>query len=147
MKSLACTAVIVTAATLGCGESKPYDVAEVSGQVLLDGQPLPNAHVLFRPVALEGQTEVGPEAFGRTDEQGRFSLTTVFDDEGATVGRNVVSISTLEVLENPADPENSRQATVASTEKVPPRYNKDTELVYEVSSSGVADATFQLLSR
>jgi hypothetical protein len=140
---------IALAATglLGCGGGKPYDIVEVTGQILLDGQPLPNAHVVFRPVAKEGQEEVGPDAVGTTDVEGRFTLRTVFDEDGATVGRNTVSVSTLELLENPSDPDNVRARQVVSPEKVPPRYNLQTELFYDVREGGDSNASIKLQSK
>jgi hypothetical protein len=69
----------------GCGETKP-PVAEVSGTVTLDGKPMELVHVEFWP-------EVGPRAFGKTDDSGKFTLVT--DDRtqnGAPPGRTKVAI-------------------------------------------------------
>jgi hypothetical protein len=140
-------AIVIAALAAGCGGDKPYEVAEVSGQVLLDGQPLSDARVLFRPVAPSPKEPVGPDAFAKTDAEGRFTMRTVFDEHGATVGRNLVSITTLEVQENSADPDNGRLRQVISPEKVPPRYNRNSELYYEVGDDGDDGATFHLQSR
>jgi hypothetical protein len=138
-------AALLAAFAAGCSDGKPYEIVEVEGQVLLDGQPTPSARVVFRPVAEPGQKEVGPDAYATTDAEGRFSLTTVFDEEGAAVGRNAVSISTLQVQENPVDPDNARAGRVVAPEKIPPRYNANTELFFDVQEG--AKAVFNLQSR
>jgi hypothetical protein len=139
------SATFLAALAVGCSDGKPYDVVEVEGQVLLDGQPTPNARIVFRPVAAPNQKEVGPDAYATTDAEGRFSLTTVFDEQGAAVGRNLVSISTYQVQENPADPDNARARQVITPEKIPPRYNANTELFFDVQEG--AKAVFNLQSR
>ncbi len=76
--------VLLTVAS-GCGKAKPT-VAEVTGTVTLDGKPLELVHVEFWP-------EIGPRAFGKTDENGKFKLIT--DDrtqEGCPPGRNKVAV-------------------------------------------------------
>jgi hypothetical protein len=147
MKRFALFAVIAAVASTGCGGDKAYDLADVSGQVLLDGQPLANARVLFRPVADSAKSELGPDAFGTTDAQGNFTLRTIFDETGAAVGRNQVSITTLEVQENLADPDNARARQVVNAEKVPPQYNRNSELYFEVQEEKEQEALFQLQSR
>jgi hypothetical protein len=77
--------VLLLTVASGCGETKPT-VAEVTGTVTLDGKPLELVHVEFWP-------EIGPRAFGKTDEAGNFKLIT--DDrtqEGCPPGRNKVSL-------------------------------------------------------
>src|SRR5438552_2640503 len=90
-------------ACLGCGGSKPYNTASVSGRVTLDGQPLAGARLTFQPERGPNAGLLsGPEAHGETDADGNYSLKTVFDDRGATIGRNRVTISTRK-LERPAN--------------------------------------------
>jgi len=75
----------ITLGLAGCGEGKP-EVAEVTGTVTLDGKPLELIHVEFWP-------EVGPRAFGKTNESGKFTLIT--DDRsqnGCPPGKNKVSL-------------------------------------------------------
>jgi hypothetical protein len=69
------SAVILT--TVGCGKG---NLIKVEGVVTLDGKPLPGATVSFVPVG-EGQP-----AFGRTDADGSFRLTTSRTDDGAKPG-------------------------------------------------------------
>lgn len=50
----------------GCGGGRS-DLGHVHGVVLLAGQPLPDATVVFQPDA------GGPASFGRTDAEGRYA--------------------------------------------------------------------------
>ncbi len=74
--------------TIGCGPSRPA-VVPVSGQVLIDGAPLKNASIMVAPSG-------GKAAFGRSDEQGRFSLTTYEPNDGCMTGTHAVEISATE---------------------------------------------------
>lgn len=81
--ALACTAMC------GCGVSKPKP-APVSGQVLLGEAPVANAVVILHPVRADAKA-IRPA--GRTDEQGRFTLTTNKDGDGAPPGDYRVTIT------------------------------------------------------
>lgn len=75
-------------ALAGC-QKKPPEIVPVSGLVLLNGQPLPNALVTFTPM-IQG---FGAEyiATGITDEKGRFKVTCP-GKEGAAACENRVTI-------------------------------------------------------
>ena len=60
----------------GCGSSD-LELAEVSGVVTLDGQPVAGAVVNTQPIPASAVPSPGPGSFGRTDEQGRFTLELV----------------------------------------------------------------------
>jgi hypothetical protein len=68
----------------GCGSTAP-----VEGSVTLDGQPLGNATVVFRP------TGGGPEAGGLTDADGKFNLTGA-QAQGVVPGEYTVTVSKKE---------------------------------------------------
>src|SRR5437763_9754925 len=74
----------------GCAK-KPPPVVEVSGVVLLNGQPLPKAEVLFVPQLDGFGAELNSSAV--TDDDGRFSLTCLNQQTGAVVGRHKVLVS------------------------------------------------------
>ncbi len=78
-------AVFAALLLTGCGESPPATV-EVTGQVLLDGEPCEAAMVMFQPAS-------GRPATGRTDGDGRFTLTTFSDGDGAVPGEHVVVVT------------------------------------------------------
>ncbi|TWT42719.1 DUF4198 domain-containing protein [Botrimarina hoheduenensis] len=87
-------AVGVTCVSIGC-DSAPFPLAQVEGQVTLDGKPLSNAKVMFAPVAAAGEIEAGKAAFGLLDSEGRFTLSTYKQDDGAVVGEHWVTVVNL----------------------------------------------------
>jgi hypothetical protein len=62
-----------------------------SGVVTLDGKPLADAAVAFLPKS------GGPPATGRTDAEGRFTLTTPPDSPGALPGDYAVTVAAFTV--------------------------------------------------
>ncbi len=126
---------------LGGCSGGPYPLAPVSGTVTLDGQPLAEAFVAFEPVRMGDGMVAGYGSYGNTDEKGRFTLTTLHNEEGAIVGTHRVSIKTL------AGEEGSDGRMIITTqEKVPPRYNFDSELTFDVPPDGTDAADFDLTS-
>jgi len=80
--SFALAAVLAAA---GCGGGT--GPVPVRGVVKLDGQPVVNASVVFIP-----QNPGGREAYGSTDANGAFRLTTTKPDDGALPGKYKVVI-------------------------------------------------------
>ena len=72
-------------ALAGCEE--PPKTAEVSGTITMKGKPLQFVNVDFYP-------DVGPNARGRTDENGRYELRTMDQAYvlGAAIGANKVTL-------------------------------------------------------
>lgn len=77
----------------GCSGDEDFRTAEVQGQVLCQGQPVPGAVVLFRPVSESGTAVSGKPANGNADESGRFVLSTYEIGDGAVVGKHYVSVT------------------------------------------------------
>ena len=73
----------------GCAKSPP-PVVEVSGVVLLDGQPLPKAKVEFVPQLKHFGAQYN--SVGITDDQGRFTLMCGIQQPGAVVGKHIVLV-------------------------------------------------------
>ncbi len=75
---------------VGCGGTKGPAVTVVSGTVLLDGEPLDGASVVFHPTSPSGLA-----GSGKTTTDGTFGLTTFRATPGAGVapGEYVVTIS------------------------------------------------------
>ena len=80
-------AILVAA---GCGDGRPARVP-VSGQVLIDGQPLTHGYVRFTPANSRAST-------GQLDAQGRFTLTCFESGDGAVVGTHKVSVMAQEPI-------------------------------------------------
>jgi hypothetical protein len=100
---LSCTALA------GCSEQE--NVAQVSGRVTLDGQPLPGALVQFAPV------KAGVPSNGLTDNDGKYVLTYTRGVAGAEIGEHLVLVSTFRQGDPDADP-----PVPMSPEKVPAKY-------------------------
>jgi hypothetical protein len=68
----------------GCGDGRPARVP-VSGQVLLDGKPVPMGFIRVVP-------ENGRAAAGTLDANGRFRLTTYDEGDGCILGTHGVEV-------------------------------------------------------
>jgi hypothetical protein len=112
--------VVVTPLLLatGCGPGGP-EVAPVTGTVTLDGHPLDGALVEFTPRA------GGRPSYGRTDDEGRYTLRYTDDRKGALPGEHTVRITTY-LRSNPDD------GVIGRPELVPARYNTKSELTRTV---------------
>lgn len=135
---------------LCCGcEAERFPIAPVSGQVLFNGRPLAGAHVLFQPVRTGTQIDVGPESVGKTDDDGRFTLSTIEPERsGAMIGKHRVSVTIIE--------EENRYGGGGETDgggnRVPPkytlpeRYRLGTELEVDVPPDGTDKLELALTS-
>ena len=86
-------AVLIT--TTGCGG----EFASVSGTVVYDGKPVPKLRVSFSPEPIGENYSPGPFSKGVTNEDGRFSLTTRYNDTGAFIGRHKLSFVYTDIPE------------------------------------------------
>jgi hypothetical protein len=91
-RGYAAVVLFFTVMLMGCGGAG-YGEVGVSGQVTYNGEPLAGVHLSFQPVSKD-KSGFGPGSFGRTDEEGRFELRTVWPDApGAVAGEHRVTIS------------------------------------------------------
>jgi hypothetical protein len=108
MRALAGAGLVLALAVSGCSKSPP-PVTEVSGVVLLDGQPLPKALVEFVPDLPNFGAEMN--STGITDDKGQFSLICTYQGErksGAVVAKHFVLVREL-----PPDAASRRQDATA----------------------------------
>ncbi|HIF01436.1 MAG TPA: carboxypeptidase regulatory-like domain-containing protein [Fuerstia sp.] len=97
----------VILSTAGCGSDGP-ELCTVVGIVTMDGQPVPNAFVVFTPQGPGRPSEM------KTDAEGRFELQYTEDRAGALVGKHDVTVSTEDIPdEGPA-----------VKETIPAKYNR-----------------------
>jgi len=75
----------------GCGRGGRPEIAPVSGQVLVDGQPLANGRIEFIP-------ERSRSSYGNLDAEGRFELTCRDPGDGAVLGTHHIAVDGSEVL-------------------------------------------------
>lgn len=85
---LLCCAACTVLVGLGCSGSA--NLHPVSGVVTLEGKPLANTRVTFNPTDSAGRM-----AFGQTDSEGQFKLTTFNHNDGALPGQYKVTISVV----------------------------------------------------
>jgi len=85
------------------GRPAGYKTVPVSGILRCQGKPIPGIQVLFSPRAENGRGESSPgrSAMARTDDEGKFTLSTYGLNDGAVVGKHTV---TLLVLDDPRAP-------------------------------------------
>ncbi|MGQ9662808.1 MAG: carboxypeptidase regulatory-like domain-containing protein [Kiritimatiellia bacterium] len=131
-------ALFIAWAVSGCGHRGPK-MGVVKGKVTLDGQPAANLVVNFSPV------EGGINSSGVTAEDGTYVLVSHLG-KGAAVGRHRVAITsqrpaaTLGQEGDEDDPNYMAAQAYASlrapafVEKIPARYNTNSELIREVKA-------------
>ncbi|MCS7021219.1 MAG: DUF4198 domain-containing protein [Gemmataceae bacterium] len=143
------SALLIGVTLLGCSDSRPKFVP-VSGRVLVDGKPVANLMVTFQPIQTDKNKDPGPGSAGITDAEGRFVLkvsSQQYSGDGAIVGKHKVRIGTVLPGEGVAtDPSigSPDDAPLAGKELIPPQYNQDTILTFEVPSSGTDQANFEI---
>src|SRR5688572_16770792 len=75
----------------GCGRGA--EMAPVSGRVTMGGEPVRGVFVVFHPQPREGSIEAPTRAaMAQVDDDGRYSLSTNVEGDGAAVGKHKVSI-------------------------------------------------------
>jgi len=107
----------------------------------LDGKPLAGASVRFIPMDQPNEP-LGVVSQAETDAQGHFRLSTSDDRPGAVVGQHAVRISTLKGRRIP----NSESTEITTPEKLPERFNTQTQLQFTVPEQGTDKADFDLKS-
>lgn len=126
----------------GCGSDGPA-LGKVSGIVTLDGKPVPAATVTFHP-----ENTAGSPSYGRTDDQGNYSLMFTRDKHGAMIGKHRVNIATTKISASEAAEMRAEGQDVPTTAYVaiPPKYRDPGALTAEVES-GSNEISFELTSK
>lgn len=121
----------------GCGgpttDYAKLGLVEVSGTVTLDGDPIEGAAVYF-------YEEDQRYCFGVTDADGRYQMMLNSEKSGVTTGEKLVKISTTsnplgESADGGMEEEDPDAKPKTADEKIPPCYNKKSELRVTVSES------------
>ena len=86
----ACKLAIALVWFAGCSDGRPTRVP-VSGQVLIDGQPLTHGNIKFIAPA-------GRASHGELNEQGRFELSCFEKNDGALIGTHQVAITSAKAI-------------------------------------------------
>jgi hypothetical protein len=125
--------LLLLASVAGCGPSRPA-TTRVSGLVTFKGAPVAEADVNFIPAD-------GRPASGRTDAEGRFSLSTFVPGDGVLPGEHVVTVS--KQVASKSNPDDIYQNYV---DLLPPQYGslRTSPLRATVEAGGSHDLTFDL---
>jgi hypothetical protein len=132
----------------GCEIVNPppqHKIVNVSGQVMLDGQPLRNAIVIFIPVDAEGVLAHRTISFDDTNDEGRFTLKFSEKDLGTYVGLNRVIIGNCSTISS-KEPNGVPMLVLNPREDqiIPIRYNEFSTLTFKVPEKGTNAAKFEL---
>jgi hypothetical protein len=137
------TMAAVVGLAAGCN-SEPFKIAPVSGQVTLNGKPVPQVEVSFNPIATEGNNSPGPGSYGRTDAAGHYALKLIgTETKGAVVGKHKVRFS---AYVEPGDPADDGPIKNKPAVKIPAKYWSDPKFEFDVPDKGTKEANFQLTS-
>ena len=110
----------------------------------LDGKPLAGVHVGFQPIAKPGEMNPGGGSYAVTDAEGGFTLLLVEGEKpGAYVGKHRVEITGRSEVPANVDPARRPPPNVV----VPERYNRSSQLTFEVPPGGTREANFELTSK
>ena len=145
---VACALFSLLAAGCGTAPRVDYskvDLVDVSGTVMLDGMPLPNAVVTF-------ESENGRFSYGLTDADGYYTMRFDSRMNGVTPGKKIIRISTtrriagLNTIQGGEAPrgeiegEEGMERPPAQLELVPEKYDTESELTRMVKPD--EDQTF-----
>jgi len=107
--------LIVLPLAVGCFGGDPT-IGAVSGTVTLDGKPVPEAQVYFKPVS------GGRSSFSMTDAEGNYELRYTAREMGALIGDHHVRLSSFQ--EAMRDDDGSMQSP-GRKELFPPDYSSE----------------------
>ena len=122
----------------GCNSS-PYELAPVSGKITFEGAPLAGGIINMQPIAVGDSKTVGPGSTAKCDNEGRFVLKTLNDDDGAIVGEHRVRIYSFS-----AETAGNSDTDTGRVEKIPHKFNYQSKLTFTVPSGGTDAANFDL---
>jgi hypothetical protein len=125
--------------SFGCSKAPtPPATVPVSGRVTLGKAPLASATVEFRPIG-DDKSGAVVNAYGTTDSQGHFTMKLggpFADVAGVPTGKYRVHIGRFD-----------REAKSGPQQLVPARYNRASQLTFEVAAGGTTEANFDLASK
>jgi hypothetical protein len=126
----------------GCGGSTGPVTVTVSGSVSLDGKPVPSGQIIFNDVA-------GIEkAYAGVIKDGEFSFPSTLGQKKVSINspQEVAGKSTI-VGGTPGDPVSAENPALQIVETIPAKYNENTTLTADVTSSGENEFPFELTSQ
>ena len=145
---------LIFASIVGCGGPSQFPLAEVSGRVTFDGQPVANVMVTFMPISDGKNPNSGPYSLGLTDANGVYHLQTRYGEDGAVVGTHRIVLETAgsdpELAAVEGNPESSGgserlndQASPTSL-SVPKKWGPESIMEMTVPEGGTKTADIEL---
>jgi len=134
---LGCAVGFCLVVLTGCGS--PSGRQALGGTVLIDGQPLSVGSVRFRPLA----GTKGPTAGGQI-RAGKFSVAP---DQGVLAGKFRVEITATRKTGSKMPAALGDGMVDVMEQYIPVRYNRQSELVAEVTDTGPSQFEFALSSQ
>ena len=131
---------LIVLLAIGCGSDSgppPVPLYPVSGVVTFNGRPVAEADVTFF------NAEQNRSAFGRTDDEGKYSLTTFTVKDGAVAGNHAVTIAKY-VSTTPPPPEPDVESEAYEPPKEgydPPEAKADSGLPEKYADPGSSGLT------
>lgn len=113
----------------GCTSNSGPELAEVGGQITLDGKPVAGAGIEYIAQGVGKGV-----AYAKTDEQGRYKMRFGQSRTGAFVGRNLVRIYSDDQVSVGGQQYNG-------VEVFPPKYNVQSEQIVDVVA-GINEISF-----
>lgn len=150
MKRLSASLLVAMAFCIGCGgqdewASKRPKVYRAGGIVNMEGKPLDDATVIYH------STTQNVSAQGTTDKDGRYTLTTYNQNDGAVEGPHRVVITKRIYIEKKTKYDSPTEPSVAKIPKdlLPVRYAAPTttDILVEVSASGKNNTVIEVKSK
>jgi hypothetical protein len=128
----------LAACIIGCGGGAvSAPTGEVQGVVTYQGKPVPDVNVTFTP-------DKGRPGYGTTDAQGKFTISTFGDRDGAVPGTHKVTITDTREIPMPGTPEAEQAANTPPP--FPPKYSDpaQSDLTADVKEGQVNEVTLTL---
>ena len=111
----------------GCGKDKAVTpLVPVSGRVLMDNAPLPDADVTFTPI-VDGKPST-PLCRAKTDRDGNFTLKADDGREGGVAGENRVEVALIDRERKGGINALKDNKSSKSTQTVPPEGTKEAHI-------------------
>ncbi|MEQ9407248.1 MAG: hypothetical protein RIK87_05955 [Fuerstiella sp.] len=130
-RNIVVTLVLTASVMTGCGgDPAGPEKFTVSGQVSLNGEPLPDGDVIFRSAD-------GGHAYAGKIQQGSFSFE-------AEAGSKQVEIKSYRPVPGKTREDNPGEIVQVTEQVVPAKYNDKSELTVSVEAGGDNAFTFEL---
>jgi hypothetical protein len=130
-------AAAVSGMLIGCGKSSTVERQEITGTVKFRGRPVDDGYIRFAP--LDGQ----PSGDSAQIVKGKYTIVRA---KGMYPGKYRVSIWAGNEMSGAGDasPDSPHAGKPQARERIPAKYNNESELVREVTQDGPNEFNFEI---